>query len=234
MKIRILSVIILSYFLNLKTYAQSFEIAGGDSLLYSSNLNPVSPPGAHMYIRNISGSLKTVKVLREIISKPAGHVTYFCWGPSCYGPNTNESPDIIPLAETEADSSFKGYVNPNGVEGTTVVRYCFQNAELPSDQICVTLKHNFSTSSVGSSNAPSERVTAIQAVYDPYNQTIHVDVNGGKIEVMNMLGQQVPLNFRYDGNGMTADASSLKTGYYFLFGKNEKGPWTARVVVSKS
>lgn len=233
MKIRILSVIFLSSLLISGASAQSFEVAGADSIISSSDLSPVAPPAAYVYIRNVSSSVKTVKVLREIISKPAGHVTYFCWGPSCYGPNTNESPDIIPLAETEVDSTFKGYVAPNGVTGTTKVRYCFQNADNPADQACITVTHIFGTSAAND-YVPAERVTAIQAVYDPYSQTIRVDVSGGKIEVMNMLGQQVPLTFRYDGSGMSADASNLKTGYYFLFGKNEKGPWSARVIVTKS
>lgn len=232
MKLRILSVIILSSALTIRASAQSFEITGADSSVTSSDLSPVTPPAAHIYLKNISGSFKTVKVLREVISKPSGHVTYFCWGPSCYGPNTNESPDLVPMDDTQVDSSFKGYVNPNGTPGTTLVRYCFQNADNAADKSCFVVKHSFGATSIRP-ETPPVRVTAIQAVYDPSNETIHVEVSGGKIDVMNMLGQQVPLNFRYDGSGMTADASTLKTGYYFLFGRNEKGPWTARVIVTK-
>jgi hypothetical protein len=232
MKLPILSVILIASMSFAEVHAQSFEVAGGDSSISSSELNPVTPPAAHVYIKNVSGSFRSVKVIREVISKPSGHTTYFCWGPSCYGPNTNESPDIIPLDDTQIDSTFKGYVNPNGTEGLTIVRYCFQNVDNASDRTCFTVTHAFGATSIRPEE-PSVKMTAIQAVYDPSNQTIHVEVSGGRIDVMNMLGQQVPLNFRFDGSGMSADASTLKTGYYFLFGRNEKGPWTARVVVSK-
>lgn len=231
MKLRILSVIILSA-ITLTSKGQSLQIVGGDTLVSSSELNPLDPPAAHLYIKNISNQFKTVRVIKEVISQTAGHDAYFCWGTSCYGPATMISPGNIPIDVDVTDSSFKGYVAPNGISGASKVRYCFQTVENPSDQTCFVLDYAYGVASIRPEE-PSERLTAIQAVYDPANQTIHVDVVGGKIDVMNMLGQQVPLAFRYDGAGMSADASTLKTGYYFLFGKNEKGPWSARVVVSK-
>lgn len=231
MKLQILSVFILSV-LSLNASGQSLKLDLADSVVNSEDLNPIEPPASHAILRNVSTGFRNIKVKRQVISQQAGHVTYFCWGPSCYGPNTNESPDIIELDSQMVDSSFKGYVKPNGVAGITKVRYCFQTTENPQDEVCYTVIHNFGATSV-MPETPFSRVTAVQAIYDPASQTIHVDVNGGKIDVMNMLGQQVVLTFRYDGSGMSADASSLKTGYYFLFGRNENGPWSARVVVSK-
>ena len=231
MKLHILSVFILSVF-SFNAIGQSLKLDLADTVVNSEDLNPISPDASHAIIRNISTGFRNVKVKRQVISQQAGHVTYFCWGPSCYGPNTNESPDIIALDSQTVDSSFKGYVAPNGVAGITKVRYCFQTTENPLDEVCYTVTHNFGATSVMPAT-PVSRVTAVQANYDPSSQTIHVEVNGGKIDVMNMLGQQVVLTFRYDGAGMSADASTLKTGYYFLFGRNESGPWSARVVVSK-
>ena len=231
MKLQILSVFILSV-LSFSTSGQSFKLDLADSVVNSEDLNPIAPEASHASVRNISSGLRNIKVKRQVISQQAGHVTYFCWGPSCYGPNTNESPDIVPLDSQMVDSSFKGYVMPNGIAGITKVRYCFQSTENPLDEVCYTVTHNFGATSVMPAT-PVSRVTAVQANYDPTSQTIHVEVNGGKIDVMNMLGQQVVLTFRYDGSGMSADASTLKTGYYFLFGRNENGPWSARVVVSK-
>ena len=231
MKLRILSVIILSS-ISIGTFAQSLQVAGGDSVVYSSQLNTSSPPAAHIYVKNISSQFKTVKVVREIINLKSGHETYFCWGPSCYGPPTSISPDVVPLDLGEVDSTFKGYVLPNGIAGESKVRFWFQTVENPADQVSFDVNFKYGVTSIRPEE-PTGRSSAVQANYDPYNQTIHVDVNGGRIDVLNMLGQQVPLSFRYDGSGMIADASALKIGYYFLFGRNEKGPWSARVVVNK-
>jgi len=231
MKLRILSVILISVFAS-QARAQSLQVVGGDTTLFTQDLNPIQPPATHIYVKNISGQFKTVKVVKELVSMSPGHQAYFCWGESCYGVNTIVSPDIIPIDIDAIDSSFKGYVTPNGSAGVSKVRYCFQVDGNPADQACVVINYGYGVSSVRP-DEPSERLTAIQAVYDPGNETIHVDVVGGKIDVMNMLGQNVNLAFRYDGAGMSADASTLKTGYYFLFGRNEKGPWSARVVVSR-
>lgn len=234
MKIRILSVIIYSVITFSEAFSQtsspSFQIVGGDSVVFSPNLS--QPVGSRFSVKNISGSFKTVRVFRQIINNVSGHTAYFCWGPSCYVPATNLSPDNIPLDVEEIDTSFVSYVKANGNTGNTEIRYYFQDSENPTDQIALNVKYIFGTTSIRPEGPPG-RSSAVEASYDAYNKTIHVVVNGGKIDVMNMLGQQVPLNFRYDGIGMTADASTLKTGYYFLFGKNERGPWSARVVVNK-
>lgn len=229
----ILSVIFIFLFATFGVKAQTFQLICEDSVLTSNQLNQIPPPSVHVKVKNISGSFKVVRVVKQVISKPPAHQSYFCWGPSCYSPATSISPDEVPLDTTEIDTTFTAYVNPGGSEGVARVRYCFQDVANPANQNCITITTNYSLNASVSPDSPSERITGVEANYDPYSQTIHVEVSGGKIDVMNMLGQAVPLVFRYDGSGMTADASNLKTGYYFLFGKNENGPWSARVIVTK-
>jgi len=187
MKLRILSVILLST-LTTAAFSQSLQVTGGDSLLLLEDINPLEAPAAEVYIRNVSGQFKTVKVTKEVLSLQAGHDAYFCWGGTCFGPATNVSPNDIPIDADVVDSSFKAYVMPNGIAGISDVRYCFQVNGNPSDQTCFRVRHAFGTTSV-IPDEPSERLTAVQAVYDAGSQTIHVDVVGGKIDVMNMLGQ---------------------------------------------
>jgi len=213
--------------------AQSFSVVADQTTIYETD--PFEIRDSPAKVKNISTSAKNVLVSREIVSLFNAHDNYFCWGINCYGPVTNQSPDTITLAPQEENDSFKGYLNPNGVDGASKVTYCFINADNPSDRSCFTVEYFFGITSLepktygnGTRSIPS-----VPASYDPYNQTIKVSVNGGKIDTMNMLGQSVELNFKYDGTGMVADASRLKTGYYFLFGENERGPWSARVIVTK-
>lgn len=210
----------------------SYELVSEDTLMLEADNFAVLE--SHARVKNISSQAVKTIVSREIVTMPAGHTNYFCWGVNCYGPMTSESPDTISIAAGETNITFKGYLDGGGVDGLSTVRYCFTNADVSSDRACYVVKYALGTASArsGSGNEPGQPVQ-VPATYDPSSQTIRVNVAGGKIEVWNMLGQKVELDFRYDGTGMVADASKLKTGYYFLFGTNEKGPWGAKVLVTK-
>ncbi|HPI11122.1 MAG TPA: hypothetical protein PLK63_08780 [Catalimonadaceae bacterium] len=227
-KLILLSFASFLYFESAK--AQSLTVLTEDTLLQDPNTNVLLE--AHADIQNnTTGPIRTLVSREEIVIAPE-HVNYFCWGVTCYAPTTIVSPDTITVNPNELNGTFKGYIDPGGLEGNSTIRYCFINALNPADKACFVVKYRFGPTSVGAPKEPGQTVK-VPASYDPGSQTIKVNVNGGKIEILNMLGQKVELNFRYDGTGMEADATSLKTGYYFLFGSNEKGPWSARVIVTK-
>ena len=225
--------ILIAFFFTQQIKAQSFNVVVNQTAIYEAD--PYEIREAPATVKNIASTSKKVLVSREILSLFNAHDNYFCWGLNCYGPVTSQSPDTITFASQEENSSFKGYINPNGADGASKVKYCFINAENTLDRACFTVDYLFGVNSFEPkiSGNGSRSVPAVPASYDPYSQTIKVSVNGGKIDTMNMLGQSVELNFKYDGTGMVADASRLKTGYYFLFGSNERGPWSARVIVTK-
>jgi len=225
--------ILTAFFSIQQIKAQSFTIVAPQTTIYETD--PFEIVNAPAKVVNVSQTSKRVLVTREIISLPNTFDNYFCWGINCYGPVTSQSPDTIVLAAQEENNSFKGYINPNGINGAAQVKYSFINADNGLDRASFTVDYLIGTTALEpkSSGTGTRSVPAVPASYDPYNQTIKVGVSGGKIDTMNMLGQSVELNFKYDGTGMVADASRLKTGYYFLFGSNEKGPWSARVIVTK-
>lgn len=223
-----LSIILLSV-----SYAQSFQLLSADSLVSEEESTVLAE--AHASIKNISGSTIRTVVSRELISFHPDHINYFCWGVNCYGPVTNQSPDTLLVGPQVTNSTFKGYLEADGNDGVSVVRYCFINADNPSDKVCFSAKYQMGLTSVKEGNGGGEpgKAVPIPAMYDSYSQSIRINVNGGKIEIWNMIGQKVDLNFRYDGSAMVADASSLKPGYYFLFGNSESKVWSARVMVTK-
>ena len=228
---KVLLGLFLSFFILQQSYAQSFTLTRGDTMV--AEADPYQLRDSESKVKNVSSSNLRMVVTREILSLGTNHINYFCWGINCYGPGTDESPDTIVLAPQEENNTFKGYVDPSGGETESRIRYCFINADNASDKICYDVKYLFGVASVTPGGGAPKNVPSVPASYDVYSQTIRVNVTGGKIETMNMLGQNVDLTYRYDGSGMVADASSLKAGYYFLFGVNERGPWSARVVVSK-
>jgi hypothetical protein len=210
--------------------AQSFEISEYDTLVADPEVSFEVYSKAK--VKNLTGQPIRTIVSREAIQLAPNHINYFCWGVNCYGPLTITSPDTLLVEAQGVNTTFKGYIDPSGNDGASVIRYCFINATNPSDRTCFVARYLLGTAAVSNPGEPGQ-ATKVPASYDAYSQTIKVNVNGGKIEILNMLGQKADLTFRYDGTGMIADASSLKTGYYFLFGNNEKGPWSARVIVTK-
>jgi hypothetical protein len=225
--------ILFGFLFSQQAQSQSFTVVAEELTILEND--PFELRESPAIVKNISSSNKRVLVSREVISLFPSHSNYFCWGINCYGPVTSQSPDTLTLAPNEENGSFKGYINPNGADGVSKINYCFINADNTADRVCFTVDYLFGIAALEprTSGGGSRDVPAVPASYDPYNQTIKVSVNGGKIDTMNMLGQSVELNFKYDGSGMIADASRLKTGYYFLFGSNERGPWGARVIVTK-
>lgn len=210
--------------------AQSFQIINPDTLVIQPDEFAISE--AHAALKNNTNQQIRTIVKREIISLAPDHINYFCWGINCYAPTTTQSPDTLLLHAQSTNPTFKGYIDPDGGNGISIVRYCFINANNPADQVCFKVRYLFGTAAIG--EMPNKQPqTQVPASYDPYTQTIRVNVSSGKIGIWNMIGQKVDLTWKYDGTGMVADASSLKPGYYFLFGEGDNRLWSARVIVSK-
>lgn len=229
MKIRIPFSILLLLLGN-SALSQTFQIYSEDTVLVNSD--PYELLESHAEVTNTLSSTVRTLVKREPVSMAPNHINYFCWGINCYAPATIESPDTLLVEGGGTNSSFKGYIDPNGYEGTSIVRYCFINATNPSDQTCYVVKYTSAITSVAA--AEPGKASGVPASYDPNSQTIRVVVNGGKIETWNMLGQKVELDWKFDGTAMLADASNLKPGYYFIFGtSSENKLWSARVIVTK-
>lgn len=226
--------IILSTFASIlflqQAYSQSFTVITQDTVLVETD--PFALAEAHAQVKNNTNQAIRTIVRRDIITMHPEHVNYFCWGVNCYAPTTTQSPDTLLVDPQAINSTFKGYIDAGGVEGISEVRYSFINASNPTDQVSFRVKYYMGVESVGGGKEPGQPV-AVPASYDPYTQTIKVNVSSGKIEVWNMIGQKVELVWKYDGNGMVADASRLKPGYYFLFGNGDNRLWSARVIVSK-
>jgi hypothetical protein len=229
MQIRILAFLILNLVFQ-SVHAQSFEVIPGDTLLLEPDANAILH--AYAQIRNRSISNLQLVVSREEISMAPVHTNWLCLAKECDETESSSIQDTVFLPSFSSGFNFSGHLDPHGANGTSVIRYKFRNAADRSEKASFEVRYQVGLAAIGKPVDPGRAVN-VPATYDPYTQTIKVSVNGGKIEVWNMLGQKVDLNFRYDGTGMVADASSLKTGYYFLFGTNEKGPWSARVIVTK-
>lgn len=229
MKLKLLFLLLLTASIS-ASKGQSLQILNSDTLVIEEEAEVLAQ--AHAQVKNVSNNTVRVIVNRELIALNSNHDNYFCWGVNCYGPATTQSPDTLQMAPNAVNNTFKGYIDAAGFIGNSVVKYCFINADNLTDRSCFTARYQMGLTSIAGGE-PGKAVP-VPAMYDPYTQTIRINnVSGGKVEIWNMIGQKVDLNWRNDGSALVADASSLKPGYYFLFGNSENKVWSARVMVTK-
>jgi hypothetical protein len=172
---------------------------------------------AHTYIRNISGSLKRVLVKSEVISMPSGSNTYFCWA-QCYDPTVTVSPEYIEVADGEVINLFHGYVRPNGIPGTSEIKFTFYSVNSPEDSL--QFIGHYEASPVGIKDVKSSELSLI-AFPNPADDKFSISYKGlssgeATLEVYNMLGSRVSATILKNNEGVvTIPTEHLKAGVYF-------------------
>jgi hypothetical protein len=172
---------------------------------------------AHTYVKNISGSLKRVLVKSEVISMPTGSQTYFCWV-QCYEPTVTEAPAYIEVADGEVINNFHGYLRPNGIAGTSEIRFTFYSVNAPEDSI--QLIGHFEASPVGIKDVKVTETTIIaypNPADDKFNISYkNLSTQDATLEVFNMLGTKVAsVSIRNTEGIVTIPTDQLKAGVYF-------------------
>ena len=130
-------------------------------------------------------------------SQPEGSREQFCWAVGadqfCYpfGADSSFPNGIANLAAGESTSAFKITFVPNGISGTSTLRYCFHDpAGSAEDGVC----HNVTfVADVPSSIAQPLALTREMVLApNPTNDAVWVDIEGvgnGVLEFRNLVGQ---------------------------------------------
>lgn len=114
--------------------AQSLVLHQGNQVLTNGeeisfpvdiNTNMIGLPTTSIAVENTTNDYVQVKVKKIIIDTVAGSANGFCWG-QCFIPRVYISPSPLVLDANELnENSFYAEYWPNGLEGTTSVRYTF-------------------------------------------------------------------------------------------------------------
>jgi len=153
---------------------------------------------------------------------------YFCWGPTCYPPNSDETYTstnslLINSGETLTGlNSFIGYVNNLPENSSLDIDYCFWVDGNPSDETCVvvtyTNKDSFMT---------IEDPSFSHEIYpNPVQDLLHINLlNSNPVEfvLFDMLGSQVYKEVFTSSSNI--NVSSFESGIYF-YKLNVKGKET--------
>ncbi len=173
---------------------------------------------AHVTIFNHNPNSLSVLVKRVVNNLDSAHVSYFCWGPTCYGPFANVALQSDTILSNDSNSTFKGYVDANGADGESHVSYCFYDENQPNDSVCLNFTHHFGA--LGLDEA-FNRVFVSEPYPNPANRFITFSYSlpqGHKtylVRLYDMLGQLVHEQVLQEKIGtLLLPLEGLKAGNY--------------------
>lgn len=179
-------------------------------------------------VHNVSGSAIDVKVKRIVLQALANTDNYFCWGITCYQPNTTISNNPVNMLAGDTSKSFSGYLDPMGTVGTAIIQYCFFNVANMADSACFVATYNAGTNGVNEMPAVKLSNPYPNPTSDNVNFTYSVPPTGKtSMKIYNMLGGLVKTVSITDNSGKLAvNTTDLRPGLYLydlqVNGKSQK------------
>lgn len=202
-------------------------------------------------IRNNSSKSYNFKV-RKIIAAGdtvTGTETYFCDN-VCYPAGTYVSPNKKTVNANSTFSTFSHHYKPNGLAGTSIVKYEFFNADNSSEKVYVVFKTtalatpttNTTTYVVNldfpSSIKENENNRTISVSPNPADSKIFVSLNENtlaksNIKIYDLLGNLVAEKESNGNDKIEIDTESFSNGIYYLKLEQEnKIVSTKKIIVS--
>ena len=183
------------------SYGYSQSLALADSAGAVANNSTITLHGhvddseitSYIFVKNTTSAAIEVKVKKVVIDTITGTINTFCWG-ACFPPNVYVSPSPLTINAHATDSSdFSGHYSPDGIEGTSTIRYVFFNQANNSDSVCVKIAYDILE--VGVSNQTAKNILS-SAYPNPADSKVTFDYsinssNAGCIIIRNLLGTVV-------------------------------------------
>lgn len=208
-------------------FAQSIELSYHNEVLTNdqeinilADPQDSAPAEVAIKVKNIGSASVSVKLRKYDVSILDETNVTFCWGTSCYGPNTYLSPEAVRLDSQATDSSFRGDYNHYGKQGTSMARFTFFDEANPNDSLSFIV--NYTVGYLGINENVKIGFSISNAYPNPATSTSYVDYKlpksavGASLRINSLLGvtiQDIPLD-RSEGKA-TIDVSKLKEGIYF-------------------
>jgi hypothetical protein len=192
-------------------------LSNGASIDVFRSIDTSADPNVELHLKNISSSVKEIKVIRRDIILPNSQVAYFCFAGFCYPSNITESPNSLTLSPGQSDPNFSGHIIPAGT-GNSVVYYKFFTVTNPNDTVSVYIQtklwHN--GISENSSTAELSRIYP-NPVSGKFTAEYTVTTGGiAKLYLKNLLGVNVyEMNLSPGTGKAEVNVAGLPEGLYF-------------------
>ncbi|HDO26644.1 MAG TPA: hypothetical protein ENH02_00875, partial [Bacteroidetes bacterium] len=142
---RILLTFIIALFATTFMFGQDIYLTWGGKKL-ADTVYVWGEPDASLIVfnaifHNDSDNGMNVLVVRKEMSMLDNTISAFCWG-ACYSPTVDTSlkHQFIPAGGQSDSTQFTGDYTPNGVIGTSIIKYTFYNMDNPDQRLEVVAK----------------------------------------------------------------------------------------------
>ena len=201
-------------------FSQNLVLTGGDYF----NSDPLLDISHHLDLKNNANYAITVECRKTIISTPNGLPSWagasYCFAGNCYSTTSTGPSSTAVIAPGQSFSyqnndleAFSGYFTPGGVEGITVVEYCFSDKNNPTDKSCVTITYDISSAT------SLDEISQISEFYpNPAREIINFDYemsNKAELVILNVLGQEINTIYLDNKGTKKINVSNLSKGIYF-------------------
>jgi len=209
-----LLILILSVLTSIAS-AQNLQIINHSSP-YTYNGSSDKLAHVNVHVKNNASTSTTVFTHRKIQSLTPGHLSYFCFGVTCYPPNVSKSPDVITLAAGASDTSIITYLDPLGTVGASIVTYCVKNTQ-ETDSACITITYDMTATGIVNNSHlkflkvfPNPAETELNLAYNTEK-----NFNQMEIQLLDINGRLVYSELLNKKDGLIKmDVSEYATGIY--------------------
>ncbi len=173
-------------------------------------------------LHNNTSNGMNVLVVRDEVEMLENTLSTFCWGGSCYSPtvDTSSKYQFIPAGGSSAEGDFSGDYMPNGVIGTSIVKYAFYNLDNPDQRVEIVVNYWASPQGIAEEAMSGGSISEIYP--NPANYSVNIDyqlttkVNTARVKIFNLLGSTVKEAIMERGShNLKLDVSDLNNGIYF-------------------
>ncbi len=197
--IRLVLVISVLSILSSGILAQSLELKYGEDVVSNDTvyMNGAATDDLlelHLKVKNLTDKEIEVKIKKNEISILDGSVNTFCWGGSCFLPNTIISPLSTKIQANGTDfNSFAGDYDPAGIEGTSIISYTFFNVQNEDDSVMVTAFYQIGATGINKVSYGSDDVKVFpNPIVDRVNiEFINFPDDQYNIRLLNLNGQVI-------------------------------------------
>jgi len=170
----------------------------------------------NLHVKNNSASTQEIYLQRTLVSLVPGHLSYFCFGVTCYPPGVSKSPDNLTLTAGTTDESVKTYLDPRSTVGVSVVNYCYYNLA-KTDSACLLLTYDMALTGI----VNNSHLKFVKVFPNPADENINLAFNTEKvysnseIQITDLSGRIVASEKVSTTEGLIKlDVSSLPSGIY--------------------
>jgi len=218
-----------------QSFAQSLRVVNNVPVVRGTPNTDVVTRIGDVTVTNTSNRNVHVLIQKTFLPGYQKFSNSLCFGAQCYGADslptcTSRFGDTIRVGAS--NTTFTADFYPNGMEGTTRIKYCFLVNGSTSDSTCTIITYSNVTSTKNrlGSNA---LVASPNPCTDVLNLSFAPQDEASRIDLYNLLGQKMlSHNIAPSASSTSIRTADLPTGQYFVrFMMGNKSLATTRVSV---